>query len=81
MLISVECRHSCLHSAFWHFIDVVKAEGMTEKIREGGWENIRTAEIYDIFTVSMGHIYVMPIAPLFQIYPERLNCKHLIETE
>lgn len=31
-----EVLSPCLHSGFWHFIDVVKAEGMTEQIREGG---------------------------------------------
>ena len=59
-----EVSASCLHSGFWHFIDKVKAEGMTGEIRGGGLEN-RAAQTHNISTVSLRHIYVMLITPLF----------------
>lgn len=63
------------HSGFWHFTGVVKAEGMTQKMRKGGYEDIYR-NIQHIHSLTA--VYHRNIAPLFRIYPEELKCKHSI---
>ncbi len=62
-----EVPANCLQTGFWHFSDKLKAEvdrKRQKKIREGVWEN-RAAETYNISNVSVRHIYLMLITPLF----------------